>query len=126
MRTSIGKEFIDHVRDVSSRKELWEILERLFFQKNNSVLQLLENELSMLTRGGMSISEYFLRVKSFCAEILELDSDEKISEARLRRYLIRGLKKKYARYTSIQGWANQPSVEELENLLFNQEALASK
>ncbi|OIS98413.1 hypothetical protein A4A49_60956 [Nicotiana attenuata] len=30
LRTSIGKEFIDHVRDVSSPKEVWETLERLF------------------------------------------------------------------------------------------------
>ena len=28
--------------------------------------------------------------------------------------------------TSIQGWANQPSVEELENLLSSQEALAKQ
>ncbi|OIT30877.1 hypothetical protein A4A49_63425, partial [Nicotiana attenuata] len=30
LRTSIGKEFIDHVRDVSSPKEVWETLVRLF------------------------------------------------------------------------------------------------
>lgn len=89
LRTSISKEFIDHVRDVSSPKEVWETLERLFSKSNTARLQLLENELAMLTQGGMSISEYFLRVKSICAEISELDADEKISEARLRRFLIR-------------------------------------
>ncbi|KAL1178941.1 hypothetical protein V6Z11_A03G128000 [Gossypium hirsutum] len=30
LRTSISKEFIDHVRDVNSPKQLWETLERLF------------------------------------------------------------------------------------------------
>jgi len=60
LRTSIAKELIDHVRDVSSSKEVWEILERLFTKKNIARLQLLENELAMLTQGGMSIAEYFL------------------------------------------------------------------
>lgn len=125
LRTSISKEFIDHVRDITSPKEVWETLERLFSKKYTARLQFLENELAVSTQGGMSISEYFLKVKSLCAEISELDVDEKISEARLRRFLIWGLKKEYTPFiTSIQGWEKQPSVEELENLLANQEALA--
>ncbi|KAH0774453.1 hypothetical protein KY290_011590 [Solanum tuberosum] len=100
LRTSIGRELIDHVRDVNSPKEVWEILERLFTKKNTARLQLLENELAMLTQGGMSISEYFLRVKGICAEISELDPDEKIGEARLRRFLIRGLKKEYSPFVT--------------------------
>ncbi|KAL9256690.1 Retrovirus-related Pol polyprotein from transposon TNT 1-94-like protein [Drosera capensis] len=81
----------------------------------------------MSKQGGMEISEYFLRVKSICAEISEIDNEEKVSEARLRRYLIRGLRKEYGPFvTSIQGWATQPFVEELENLLSNQEALAKQ
>ncbi|KAK3039235.1 hypothetical protein RJ639_027939 [Escallonia herrerae] len=53
--------------------------------------------------------------------------DEPISEARLRRYLIRGLRKEYMPFvTSVQGWVVQPSVEELENLFSNQEALAKQ
>ncbi|XP_071709236.1 uncharacterized protein [Rutidosis leptorrhynchoides] len=75
----------------------------------------------------MTISEYFLRVKSLCSEISKIDDNEKISESRLRRYLIRGFKKEYVPFiTSIQGWTTQPTVEELENLLSNQEALAKQ
>lgn len=125
LRTSISKELIDHVRNVGSPKQIWETLERLFSKKNTTRLQFLENELAMTVQGDMSIPEYFLQVKSICAEISELDANEKINEARVRRFLIRGLKKEYAPFvTSIQGWANQPSIEELENLLSNQEALA--
>lgn len=127
LRTSIGKEFIDHVRDVSSPKEVWDTFTRLFSKKNTARLQLLENELAVLTQGSLSISEYFLKIKSLCGEISELDENEKISEARMRRFLIRGLRKEYIPFvTSIQGWAVLPSVEELESLLSNQEALAKQ
>ncbi|KAL0404476.1 UNVERIFIED_CONTAM: hypothetical protein Sradi_2088400 [Sesamum radiatum] len=127
LRTSIGKEHIDHVRDVSSPKQVWETLERLFTKKNAARLQLLKNELAMLTQGGMSVSEYFSKVKNVCPEISELDPHEKISEARMRRFLICGLKKEYTPFViSVQGWSNQPSVEELENLLSNKEALAKQ
>lgn len=75
----------------------------------------------------MSIPEYFLKGKTLCVEISELDDEEPISEARLRRYLIRGLRDEFAPFvTSVQGWAEQPSVEKLENLLTNQEALAKQ
>lgn len=67
----------------------------MFSQKNTARLQLLENELAMLTQGGISISEYFVRVNNICAEISELDPDEKIGEAKTQRFLIRGLKKEY-------------------------------
>ncbi|KAG8364043.1 hypothetical protein BUALT_Bualt19G0085100 [Buddleja alternifolia] len=123
LRTSISKEFIDHVREVDSPKELWDTLEALFMKKNTSRLQFLENELAGLTQGDMSISQYFLKVKNLCAEISELD--EPIKEPRVRRYLIRGMRKEYMPFiTSVQGWANQSSILELENLLTNQEALA--
>ncbi|GAV83280.1 UBN2_3 domain-containing protein [Cephalotus follicularis] len=124
LRTSISKDHIDHIRDVASPKEVWNTLERLFTKKNTARLQLLENELAGLTQGGMSIFEYFLKIKNMSFEISELDVDEPISEARMRRYLIHGLRKEYIPFvTSIQGWAIQPTVEELENFLPNQEAL---
>ncbi|XP_071699519.1 uncharacterized protein [Rutidosis leptorrhynchoides] len=105
---TLDKEFIEHVRDLNSPKEVWDTLEKLFSKKNTARLQFLENELANSRQE-------------------EIDTNEKISESRLRRYLIRGLKKEYVPFiTSIQGWATQPSVEELENLLSNQEALAKQ
>ncbi|KAK4435148.1 hypothetical protein Salat_0678100 [Sesamum alatum] len=126
LRTSIDKEYIDHVREVSSSKHVWETLERLFIKQNATRLHLLENELAMLTQGGMSVFEYFLKTKFIYVEISELDPNEKISEAHMRRFLIRGLKEYMPSVISIQGWPNQPSVEVLENLLSNQEALAKQ
>ncbi|KAJ9554092.1 hypothetical protein OSB04_018137 [Centaurea solstitialis] len=124
LRSSIGKEYIQHVREMNSPKEVWETLDRLFTQKNTMRLQFLENELTGMLQGNLSIPEYFVKVKTICAEISELDSEEPISDARLRRYLIRGLRKEFMPFiSSIQGWAKQPSIIELENLLSNQEAL---
>ncbi|GMI96773.1 hypothetical protein HRI_003346600 [Hibiscus trionum] len=124
LRTSISKEYIDHVRDLKSLKQVWETLQQLFTKKNTARLQFLENELALVTQGNLSIEEYFLKVKNLCSEISELDVEEPVSDARLRRYLIRGLRKDLMPFvSSIQGWANQPSIFELENLLSNQEAL---
>uniref|UniRef100_A0A3Q7I3K4 Retrotransposon gag domain-containing protein n=1 Tax=Solanum lycopersicum TaxID=4081 RepID=A0A3Q7I3K4_SOLLC len=104
LRTSIIKEFIDQIHNDISPKDFWDTLERLFTKKNTTRLQLFQNELAMLQQGDMSISYYFLRVKSICAEILEIDIEEKISIPRLGRYLIRGLKKEYGPFvTSVQG-----------------------
>ena len=72
----------------------------------------------MLTQGNFSIEEYFLKVKNLCSEISELDAEEPVTDARLRRYLIRGIRKDFIPFiSSIQVRANQPSVIELENLL---------
>ncbi|KAK3034348.1 hypothetical protein RJ639_032246 [Escallonia herrerae] len=71
--------------------------------------------------------EAYLQGQDLWELVAEIDTDEKISEARLRRYLVRSLKKEYGPFvTSIQGWSTQPSVEELENFLSNQEALAKQ
>lgn len=62
-----------------------------------------------------------------CSEISELDADEPVSDSRLRCYLIRGLRKEFMLFiSSIQGWAIQPTIVELEDLLSNQEALAKQ
>ncbi|KAH6797558.1 hypothetical protein C2S52_022112 [Perilla frutescens var. hirtella] len=71
LHTSISMDYIEHVRDVKTSKEVWETLERLFTQKNTMRLQFLENELDRIVQ--------------------ELDTDESVKDARLRRYLIRGL-----------------------------------
>lgn len=58
LRTSISKEYIEHVRDIKSPKQVWETLERLVTQKNAIQLQFLENELAGMTQGNLSISEF--------------------------------------------------------------------
>ncbi|XP_048228241.1 uncharacterized protein LOC125369515 [Ricinus communis] len=83
LRTSISQEYVEHVRDVKSPKQVWETLERLFTQKNTIRLQYLENELAGMTQHNLSVSEYFLKLKTLCSEISELDTEEPVSEARL-------------------------------------------
>ena len=45
LRTLISKEYIDHVRDLKSPKQVWETFQKLFTKKNRARLQFLENEL---------------------------------------------------------------------------------
>ena len=105
---------------MNSPKEVWDTLEKLFTQKNTMWLQYLENELAGMVQGNMWIPKYFLKVKSLCPEISELDSFEPINNARQRRYLIRGFRKEFMPFiSSVQEWENQPSIVELEKLLSN-------
>ena len=94
------------------------------FNKNESHLQLVENELAYTTQGNISISEYFLIIKNLYFEICLLNSEEAIFEARIRRIVICGLKPEYISFaTSIQGWTQQPSLEEFKILLLSRELL---
>lgn len=56
-----------------------------------------------------------------------LNPDEAISEARMNKIVICGLKPEYIPFvTSIQRWAQQPSLVEFENLLSSQELLTKQ
>ena len=54
LRTSISRESIDHIHDISSLKEVWETLKWLITKTKITRLKLLKNNLATLKR-GMSI-----------------------------------------------------------------------
>ncbi|XP_020080774.1 uncharacterized protein LOC109704448 [Ananas comosus] len=95
LKRSISHDLFEHIIGCKSVREIWETLDGLMNKKNNARLQLLENELANTIQGDLSISQYFLKVKNLCSEISALDSDEPISEARMKRNIIRGLNKEY-------------------------------
>lgn len=97
----------------------------LFSKKNDSRLQLLENELLSISQGDLTIAQYFHKVKSICREIAELDPMSIIEKARMKRIIIHGLRPEYRSFVlTVQGWPTQPSLVEFENLLAGQEAMA--
>ena len=63
LRTLISKEYIDHVRDLKSPKQVWETLQKLFTKQNTARLQFLETELAVVTQGTSFVEEYFVKVK---------------------------------------------------------------
>jgi hypothetical protein len=68
----------------------------------------------------MMISQYFIKVKSLCSEIAQIDPGEKISEQRMRKILVNGLKFEYNGFmAAIQGWPTQLTLLGLENMLAN-------
>ena len=75
----------------------------------------------------MTITQYFTKVKSLCRKISELDPVSNISESRMRRIIIHGLRPEYSSFVAaIQGRPVQLSLVELENLLADQEALVKQ
>ncbi|GMI85554.1 hypothetical protein HRI_002224700 [Hibiscus trionum] len=127
LKTIIEEDLLEHIRDEKTPKAAWETLAKLFSKKNEARLQLLENELASISQGSLSIAQYFTKVKSIYREISQLAPDEKVSEARMKRIIIHGLRPEYNGFiAAVRGWPTQPSLVELENLLANQEELAKQ
>lgn len=118
---------LEHISMVETPKVAWDTFASLFSKKNDARLQFLENELMSVAQREMTINKYFNKVKTLCREISELDPTAAISESRMRRIIIHGLKPEYRSFiAAIQGWAVQPSLIDLENMLASQEALAKQ
>ena len=127
LKTTVEKDLLEKIRDAQTPNEAWDTFAKLFSKKNDSKLQLLESELLSVTQGNMTIAQYFHKVQSLCREISELDPDARIGETRMKRIIIHGLKPEYRSFVAaVQGWQNQPSLVDFENLLAGQEALAKQ
>lgn len=75
LKISVETEFLQYIKDAKTPKEAWDTLASLFSKTNDARLQMLENELMMTTQQGMSISQYFKKIKDLCHEISLLDSE---------------------------------------------------
>ncbi|KAI3509833.1 hypothetical protein L1887_25356 [Cichorium endivia] len=127
LKTTVEEEMLEHIRDVKTPKEAWDTFVTLFSKKNDTRLQLLENELLSISQHDMTIAQYFHKVKSICREITELDPNSVIGESRMKRIIIHGLRPEYRSFIiAVQGWPVQPSLVEFENLLASQEAMAKQ
>ncbi|KAM1808410.1 hypothetical protein ACFX11_031301 [Malus domestica] len=127
LKTTIEEEMLEHIRDAKTPKEAWDTFVTLFSKRNDTKLQLLENELLSMVQRDMTIAQYFHKVKSICREISELDPTAPIGETRMKRIIIHGLRPEYRGFiAAIQGWPTQPSLVEFENLLAGQEAMAKQ
>ena len=127
LRISVEEELLEYIREAATPKAAWDILATLFSKKNDARLQLLEKELMTTSQGNMTISQYFTKVKSICSEIAQISPEEKISEPRMRRIIVNGLKPEYSGFmAAVQGWSTPPTLLELENMLANQEALTRR
>jgi len=56
LKTTIEEEMLEHIRDNKRPKEAWDTFVILFSKKNNTRLQLLENELLSISQHDMKIT----------------------------------------------------------------------
>ncbi|KAE8679564.1 tir-nbs resistance protein [Hibiscus syriacus] len=118
---------LEHIRDAKTLKQAWDTFVTLFSKRNDTKLQLLENELLLMVQRDMAVAQYFHKVKSICHKISELDPTAAIGEAMIKRIIVHGLRPEYRGFVvAIQGWSTQPSLVEFENLLAGQEAMAKQ
>ena len=100
IKTSIEEEMLEHIKHVNTPKEVWDTFSILFSKKNDVRLQLLENELMSVAQRDMTITQYFTKVKSLCREISELDPASNISNSRMTRIIIHGLRPEYRSFVA--------------------------
>ncbi|XP_074300439.1 uncharacterized protein LOC141631702 [Silene latifolia] len=124
LTATVGDDMLYRIKDAETPKEAWDTLKELFSKKNDSQLQLLENELMSVRQNTMSVNELFTKVKTLCEQITKLDPENPITDTRMRRIIIFGLRPGFSTLVAaIRGWATQPTLIEFENMLANQEAL---
>nr|KAJ0224878.1 hypothetical protein LSAT_V11C100031760 [Lactuca sativa] len=56
LKTTIEEEMLEHIRDENTPKEAWDTFVTLFSKKNDTRLQLLENELLSISQRDMTIA----------------------------------------------------------------------
>ncbi|KAG5586580.1 hypothetical protein H5410_047014 [Solanum commersonii] len=87
-----------------------------FTKKNDARLQRLENELLLMSKRNMTISQYFSKVKSLSDEISKVDTKNAITETRMRIIIVHCLRPEYKGIIiATRGWAIEPTLSELEN-----------
>ncbi|XP_076932165.1 uncharacterized protein LOC143597574 [Bidens hawaiensis] len=127
LKTTVEDELLEHIRDLETPKQAWDVLASFFSKKNDAKLQLLENEWLSVTQKELTIPQYFHKVKSLCREIGDLDPQARIVESRMKRIIVHGLKPEFHSFVAaVQGWPTHPTLGEFENLLASQEALAKQ
>ena len=95
LKTTIVEEMLEHIWDDKSPKEIWDTFVMLFSKKNDTRLQLLENELLSISQRDITITQYFHRNKLIYWEITKLDPKSVMGEAQIKRIIIYGLRPEY-------------------------------
>lgn len=116
----IEDELLQHIKDAKTLKEAWNNLASQFARTNDAKLQRLENELLSVSQQDMLMSQYFNKVKTICDEFSKLDQPNAITDTRKKRIIIHGLRPEFnGIITATRGWAKEPILTELENILAN-------
>ncbi|KAG5582115.1 hypothetical protein H5410_052742 [Solanum commersonii] len=107
LTVTIEDEFLQRIKNAKTSKEAWDTLTIIFTKKNNARLQRLENEL-------LSISQRYMTI----------NPENVLTKTRTRRIIVHGLSPEYKGIITItRGWATEPTLSELKNLLANEKDL---
>ncbi|XP_012075901.2 uncharacterized protein LOC105637108 [Jatropha curcas] len=124
LMVTIEDEQMQQIKSAKTPNEAWNILKSAFAKKNEAKLQRLKNELFSISQQNLTVSLYFSKVKSLCEEISKLDPDNEINKRRMTRIIIYDLRPEFKGLViATRGWATQPTLDELENILSNEETL---
>lgn len=124
---SIEDDLLQHIKDARSPKEAWDALVRIFSRTNDAKLKGLKNELLLIPQGEIWRWVTTLPKLRLCVKKSQIRTWNKIDKTRVRWIIIHGLRSKFNSVViATRGWAKELNLIELNNILFNQEALDKK
>ena len=101
-------------------KEACDTFAMVFSKKNNTRLQLLENEPLSISRRKMTIDKYFNKVKSSCHEKFELDLTAAISESRMKRIIVYDLRPKFTSFVITLSKESYHGTSKLKSIILRE------
>ena len=84
LKTTVEEEMLEHIQNNKTPKEAWDTFVTHFSKKNNTKLQILENELLSISQCNMTMAQHLHKIKSFYWEITELNSSLSLEKLKWR------------------------------------------
>lgn len=118
LKAIIEEEMMEHIQDAKTLKEAWDTFVTLFSKKNDTRLQLLENELRSIAQRDMTIAQYFNKSKVDMPRNFKVRSNSYFWGCEKKRIIVHGLRLEYRGFVAdVQRWPTQPSLVDFEILL---------
>eukprot|EP00261_Vitis_vinifera_P036785 XP_019078028.1 PREDICTED: dr1-associated corepressor homolog [Vitis vinifera] len=118
--SSLTEDVMAQIIGLDTASEIWTALEKIFSAASKACIMQLRFQLQTTKKGGLSMMEYLLKIKSIVANLLAIG--ENITEQDRILYLLAGLGAEYNSFVITVTSGHEPlSLEEIHSMLLTHE-----
>nr|CAD1831690.1 unnamed protein product [Ananas comosus var. bracteatus] len=122
INTTLHKESIPLLYDVTSAKHAWDLLNKHFFDRSSARANYFRNQLNNLRKGTLSAEEYMQKIKFFSDSLSAIG--QPMTQSELRSVIFKGLPPQFSTFIEIASEKDPtPSFQELWTMLLNHESI---